>query len=423
MTDSVRSLGAWETYLVNALTRTERTFGNLFEGLTICKRTPRKSSGPADYGLSMTLLHDQVDQLLNRVRREVDEGLLPSCQVALGYQGEIVVEETFGDADLNTRYSFFSATKAFVAAAIWQLISEGVIDVDRTVASYLPEFATEGKDDITVEQVMLHTSGFPHAPLGPPRWNTSKERRAAFAQWRLNWEPGTRYEYHPTSAHWVLAEIMNEVTGNDYRDEVQRRVTDPLGLPRIVGIPLDDQENMAELVATGEHATPDELEAVFGMRELPGGEVNDEFLLRFNQSDQKEVGVPGGGGWGRARDLAAFYQALLHNPDELWEPSMLADATSRVRNVLPDPAGVPANRSLGLILAGDDGYANMRGLGRSVSPATFGHNGAGGQLAWVDPATGLSLGYCTNGLDRHEIRQPRRGTAISSIAGTCATVD
>ena len=58
---------------------------------------------------------------------------------------------------------------------------------------------------------MLHTGGFPHAPLGPPRWNTSKERRAAFAQWRLNWEPGTRYEYHPTSAHWVLAEIMNEV--------------------------------------------------------------------------------------------------------------------------------------------------------------------------------------------------------------------
>ena len=74
----------------------------------------------------------------------------------------------------------------------------------------------------------------------------------------------------------------------------------------------------------------------------------------------------------------------------------------------------------GVILAGDDGLANMRGLGRTVSPGAFGHNGAGGQLAWADPATGLSLGYVTNGYDRHEIREPRRGTAISSLAAVCA---
>ena len=88
-------------------------------------------------------------------------------------------------------------------------------------------------------------------------------------------------------------------------------------------------------------------------------------------------------------------------------------------NSLPDPMGVPANRSLGLILAGDDGRSHLRGLGRTVSPLAFGHNGAGGQLAWADPATGLSLGYVTEGYDRHEIRQPRRGTAISSIAAEC----
>ena len=73
-------------------------------------------------------------------------------------------------------------------------------------------------------------------------------------------------------------------------------------------------------------------------------------------------------------------------------------------------------RTLGVIVAGDDGKANIRGLGRTVSPQAFGHNGAGGQLAWADPATGLSLGYVTNGYDRHEIREPRRGTSIASIA-------
>jgi CubicO group peptidase (beta-lactamase class C family) len=91
-----------------------------------------------------------------------------------------------------------------------------------------------------------------------------------------------------------------------------------------------------------------------------------------------------------------------------------------VRNNLPDPAGVPANRSLGLILAGDDGRSNMRGMGRTVSPRAFGHNGAGGQLAWADPESGLSLGYVTNGYDVHAIREPRRGTSIASLAAVCA---
>lgn len=363
----------------------------------------------------------RVDALLTRCRQEIDEGLLPSCQIALGFEGEVVAQETFGDADADTRYCYFSATKAFTAAAMWQLLSEKTVDAEATVASYLPEFGSTDKAGITVEQVMLHTSGFPHAPLGPPAWNTSAGRRAAFARWRLNWEPGSAFEYHPTSAHWVLAEIMEEVTGNDFRDEIQHRVTDPLGLPRIVGIPLDQQDNMAELVLTGDNATPDELEAAFGVRELPATEVTDDVILRFNTPEQKEVGVPGGGGWGRAVDLALFYQALLHNPDELWEPTLLADVTGRVRNTLPDPMGVPANRSLGLILAGSDGMANMRGLGRTVSAAAFGHNGAGGQLAWADPESGLSIGYTTNGRDRHEIRQPRRDTSIGSLAGLCTT--
>ena len=228
-------------------------------------------------------------------------------------------------------------------------------------------------------------------PLKPPEWDTSESRLVSMANWRLNWEPGTRYEYHPTSAHWVLAEIINAVTGNDFRDEVHDRVTGPLGLPRLLGLAPDDQDGIAELILVGEPATPDELKATFGVRELPMTEVTNEAILRFNEPSVREVGVPGGGGFGTAVDLALFYQGLLHNPEDLWDPAMLATGTGEVRNTLPDPMGMPANRSIGLFLAGDDGMSNMRGLGRTVSPMAFGHNGAGGQLAWADPATGLSL--------------------------------
>lgn len=369
--------------------------------------------------LAVSIDDAQVERLLERAAREVEEGHLPSCQVALAHGGEIVAAETFGDATPESRYCIFSATKPFVASTMWTLLAEGVLALDTVVADVLDGFGENGKGAITVEQVMLHTSGFPHAPMGPPDWSTPQGRLAKMSSWRLNWEPGTAFEYHPSSAHWVLGALIEAVTGNDFRDEVQRRVTDAVGLPRLLGIAPEDHRDLQDLVLVGEHASPDELEAAFGVRELPATEVTDDAILRFNLAETREVGVPGGGGFARAVDLAVFYQHLLHDPNGIWDPAWRAIGTAEVRNSFPDPMGVPANRALGLILAGDDGLSHIRGLGRTVSPAAFGHNGAGGQLAWADPATGLSLGYVTNGYDVHEVRMPRRGTAISSIAAGC----
>ena len=363
----------------------------------------------------------EIEALLTRAQREIDSGLLPSCQVAIARHGELELFEAFGDTTLDTRYVVFSSTKAIVAAAVWILIGEGAIDESKLVADYIPEFATNGKESITVEQVMLHTSGFPHAPLGPPKWWTREGRVEQFGRWRLNWEPDSTYEYHPTSAHWVLAEIIDRVTGGDYCDFIETRITGPSGLPgRVLGAPIEAQDGVAELVNTGELATPDELEAVLGVRELPITEVTPEALLEFNAPEVRALGVPGGGGVMRAADLALFYQALLHNPDGIWDPTVLADVTGRVRNNLPERwTGVTANRALGVVIAGDDGRANLRGFGHTGSPRSFGHNGAGGQIAWADPDSGLSFAYVTNGMDQHVIRQGRRGIALSSLAAVC----
>jgi CubicO group peptidase (beta-lactamase class C family) len=59
-------------------------------------------------------------------------------------------------------------------------------------------------------------------------------------------------------------------------------------------------------------------------------------------------------------------------------------------------------------------------MGRTVSAGAVGHNGAKGQIAWADPASGLSFGYCTNGLDDNAVREPRRTTALASLAAVCA---
>src|SRR5688572_946467 len=133
--------------------------------------------------------------LIARARREVDEGIVPSCQLAIAENGKVVETVTLGDALAgdNTRYVIFSCTKALVASAVWQLLAEGAIRLEDRVAEHIPEFGANGKDIVTIEQVLLHTSGFPRAPLGPPRWLTREGRLAAFTNWRLNWEPGTRF--------------------------------------------------------------------------------------------------------------------------------------------------------------------------------------------------------------------------------------
>jgi CubicO group peptidase (beta-lactamase class C family) len=365
-----------------------------------------------------------IDAFRARARKEVDDGLLPSCQWALARDGQIVASETVGDvpAGDDSRYVMYSCTKAIVASAVFQLLAEGDVRLDHRVAELIPEFAGNGKDVITVEQVLLHTSGFPAAPFNPRGWGSRDARLEAFAKWRLNWEPGTRFEYHPTAAHWVLAELLERTDGVDFRESIQRRVLDPLGLKRLrLGVPIEEQGDIALPVNVGEPPTSAEWEAVLGVPGFDLGEVTDEALLLFSRPEALASGLPGGGGVSTASDLALFYQGLLHNPDSLWDPAVLADATGHVRNTFPDPqTNVPANRALSLIVAGDDGLSHMRGMGHTVSPRAFGHDGAGGQIAWADPETGLSFAWFTNGLDRHLIRQWRRTSGIASKAGVAA---
>jgi CubicO group peptidase (beta-lactamase class C family) len=373
----------------------------------------------ADPG-SLGIDAEPLDALCARVQQDVDAGRLPSCQFALARDGKLAEWRTFGTAFPETRYVMFSATKAVVAGAVWILMGEGSLDVSRRVADLIPEFATNGKEVITVEQVMLHTSGFPHAPFNALDWDDRDRRLDRFAKWRCNWEPGSRYEYHPTSAHWVLAEIIERCAGSDFRAFVRERIIEPLGLDGLqLGVPPKEQGDINPLVLTGERATAEELQVALGVSSLPVTEVTPEALMSFNQPEVCAVGVPGGGGVTTAADMALYYQALLHDPAGIWDPDVLADVTGNVRNTMPDYIGTPANRTRGLLVAGADGRSNARGMGRTVSPRAFGHNGAGGQIAWADPATGLSFCYLTNGLDQHQLREWRRTTAIASRAANC----
>ncbi len=295
-----------------------------------------------------TIDQAKVDQLLARVRRDVDEGLAPAVSVAVAYQGEVVVEATYG-APEGSRFVGFSATKALVAGAIWRLLDQGTVSIHEPVATYIDEFATNGKEAVTVEHLLTHTGGFPWAPLGPDRWGTSQGRREMFARWRLTLDPGTTFVYHPTAGHWVLGEILATVTGMDHADAIEELVTAPLGLPRLLAIAPEDQGDVIDAVGVGAPPTPEEMEEAFGFKvdisALIPPDVALNALLTLNDPQARAVGVPGGGGIFRARDLAMLYQGFLHDPDGLWSDEAIEQGTRNVRMTLPDmPAGLRRSR-------------------------------------------------------------------------------
>jgi CubicO group peptidase (beta-lactamase class C family) len=148
-------------------------------------------------------------------------------------------------------------------------------------------------------------------------------------------------------------------------------------------------------------------------------------LLALNDPVAQKVGVPGGGAISTAAQIALFYQMLVNggrapNGAQVLKPETIEYATqNRAPSHFTDPQlGYPVKRGLSVVIAGDDGYSHFRGLGKTVSPRAFGHNGAGGQIAWGDPETGLSLCYLTSGFVDY-LTEGRRITAISSLAGSC----
>ncbi|KUO05555.1 serine hydrolase domain-containing protein [Streptomyces caeruleatus] len=377
----------------------------------------------------MTSTSPSLTAVRTRIQAAVDDGVWPAVQFAVARHNEILAFESFGDAKESDRFCLFSATKPIMASLVWQLLGEGLLGLETRVAEVWPEFAAHGKDAITVEQVLLHTCGLPQGVIDRAAVVDREARAACMADWKLDWEPGSRYEYHAFSAHWVLAELVHRVTGQDYREALRGRVLDPLGLMRLeLGVPEGRQGDLKKVTATGKHPI-DTLEALLGR-------PVDEAVLEANEANVQAVandpelvaaGVPGANAFADAASVALFYQELLWNSTELWRPDVLADATGRIRNDFPDPvrAGARANRSIGLIISGpDDGTElripsreaalPMRPFGGCTSERGFGHGGAGGQSAWADPETGLSFCLLTSGMDRDVLADHERHIAIES---------
>lgn len=360
-----------------------------------------------------TLSRTGLDALVHRIQHEIDTGNITAAQVAIGFEGEVRHVQSFGTATDTDRFIIFSATKTLVAMALLPHFADSTLDLTTPVAHYLPEFGHHGKDEVTVLQLLTMQGGFPQAPIGPDRWGTSEGRRAQFAEWSLEWQAGTKTEYHPVSAHWVIAELLEALNHRSYLDVVHERVMQPAGVGRILG---PEAVGAVTVRAIGEYPTDlAALAATYGRADLvPVVSIGPRALLSMNDARAQAVGVPGGGAIATAADIAVIYQHFLHNRGGALPDDWLADAVGTIRNgSINTSDGVPANRTIAGYTAGNDGYHLHRWM--PAAPRAFGHAGAGGQLCWADPASGLSFSFLHDTLHQDPRVEFRRAADLNDL--------
>ena len=166
----------------------------------------------------------RIDRLASLIESHIERGWYPGAAIAMARNSQLILHREFGHARIepefgaaqqataDTRWLLYSQTKPIFTSVVWMLIEDGLLRFHDRIAEYVPEFARHGKEDITLAQVLAHQGGFPNATVGAEAWEDHELMRELVCDFRLDWAPGTKLEYHGASAHWVQAMLIEAVT-------------------------------------------------------------------------------------------------------------------------------------------------------------------------------------------------------------------
>lgn len=290
-------------------------------------------------------------------------------------QGGVVTELPPAEqvaVETDTIFDLASVTKTFTTIAVMQQVEAGLVDLDEPVASYLPDFAAEGKDDVTVRHLLTHTGGLPAWLPLYKSYATEEERFAAVLAVAPRRAPGEAYVYSDLGLI-TLGLLVEQVTGKPLDQAVRDGITGPLGMDDTMYDP--PAELLDRIAATEEQPWAD--------RPMIRGEVHDENAWSLG-------GVAGHAGlFSTAGDLAVLARTLL-NGGRYGDVRILAADTVRdlIRN---ENADLAANaHGLGFEL---DQRWYMDGMS---SPVTFGHTGYTGTSMVIDPLADSFVILLTN---------------------------
>lgn len=356
--------------------------------------------------------------------------------LAVYWHGEPVVDVWTGFADSrgmrpwerDTAAMSFSTTKGVASTVVHRLVDRGLLAYDEPLAAYWPAFADGAKSEITLRMLLSHQAGLHRVrglvPSAGDLLDHARITELAAAQERGGPARGGS-GYHGITFGWLVAGLVEQVTGFGLREAVDVELAKPLDLDAFwIGAPQTEWDRVAELFppmpkVIGSAKAAARVEQ-FGMtRYLAEALLFDDFeSLIFNDPERRILGteMPAVNGVFTARALAKMYAALATDGTvdgvEVLSPGTLREA-GRVQSRTRDYV-------LGLPMRWRLGYHQAFVAGRPAWKA-FGHFGYGGSGAWADPETGMSLAFVTNRLGSlttpvGDIRLPRLGAAALGVA-------
>jgi CubicO group peptidase (beta-lactamase class C family) len=315
----------------------------------------------------------------------------------------------------DTMVVVFSTTKGLSAMTLAVANSRGWLDYDARVAHYWPEFAQNGKETITVRQLLGHEAGlvFVDEQLTVAKLRDLDYVARVLARQTPEWKPGTRHGYHAMSIGFYMQEIIRRIDpahrslGRFFHDEIAR----PLGIDFYIGLPREVPDGRLAKLKT---LSPGR--AIAAIRTTPLDLIPKVLwpwsLLRkslafaeldWNERDSLEVEVPAGNGVGTARAIARAYSAFAEGGTELG-----LTPETRARIAAPPEFAFPKDRILNLPAYYSLGYLRPGpNVAFGSSPRAFGHPGAGGSFAFADPDAHVGYAYVMNKMDFYLLDDPR----------------
>ncbi len=274
------------------------------------------------------------------------------------------MHRAFGKAKPDSMFLLGSITKPLTAAAVMVLVDRGELKLSDAVVKVLPEFSEGPRKDITIEQLLTHTSGLPDQLEDNNALRASHAPLADFVKEAMRtpllFAPGTRYHYQSMGI-LLAAEIVERVTKTPLPKFLQEHVFAPLGMKRsVLGLGAFSKADMVPMQT--EHAAP----------EAGGGDPKAR-EWDWNSDYWRNLAAPWGGAHSTAADIATFLHSFMHP-----EGKALREATARLMITDHTPK-LEAHRGIGFMVG-------PVGLGKGCSANTFGHSGSTGTLAWADPA-------------------------------------
>jgi CubicO group peptidase (beta-lactamase class C family) len=331
----------------------------------------------------------------------------------------------------DTMVIVFSATKGLSGLAMALAQSRGLFDYDERIPRYWPEFAQNGKDNITVRQLLAHQAGlFAFDELGDRRIVANLDRLApVLARQKPAHEPGTRQVYHGLTLGYYESELLRRVDpkGRSIGQYFQEEIAAPLGLDFYIRLP-DDIPNTR--LATLRQAKigvsamfimplPLLLAAMNPRSAIRRALVGSLFPLDEERVYAREFEVPAGGGVGTARAIAHAYGVFATGGRELG----LREAT--LRQLMAPPIAPLQGLRDGALKAQIPfslGFAKPGPTNPFGSPGSFGHPGSGGSFGFADPEVEIGYGYVLNGMGTY-LTDPRERALRTALYRSIGMTD